>query len=100
MTTKDCNSTSCRAFTGSIRLKGYDHVQPMWRSANIHSRSHVCLISLRASGQPAAIAIRRYWISFKRLLMNKKRINSRRAQEAALKKESERVLVDQIRRLL
>jgi hypothetical protein len=32
--------------------------------------------------------------------MNKKRTNSRRAQEAALKKESERALVDQIRRLL
>jgi hypothetical protein len=32
--------------------------------------------------------------------MSKKRKNSTEAQEAALKKESERVLVEQIRRLL
>ncbi len=32
--------------------------------------------------------------------MNKKKADRKKAQEAALKKESERVLVDQIRRLL
>jgi hypothetical protein len=32
--------------------------------------------------------------------MNKKKTKTRQAQEAALKKESERALVDQIRRLL
>jgi hypothetical protein len=49
---------------------------------------------------PAAAAIWTSWKSLRERSMNKKNVKAKRAQEAALKRESERALVDQIRRLL
>jgi hypothetical protein len=58
------------------------------------------VISLKASAPQAAIATWPFWTFLKELSMNKKKSKTKKVQEAALKLESERALIEQIRRLL
>jgi hypothetical protein len=75
------------------------------RATGIEFGAHKLLVArlediLRVSVRPEGGGTWRCWTSWRGLSMNRKTAKNKQVQLAALKKESERALVEQIRRLL